>query len=151
MAVARLSGLAGPCCSRRLWPRRALPGLRHRPPHPAPQGSQPGAPGKLERLIGHFWDIGLEIGHSVRTIQECLDQAAGDITVQTALLEARLLSGNARLFATFEKRLRGNLDPLIFFEAKRLEQQERYLRFNETPSASNPTARNHPAACATCR
>jgi [protein-PII] uridylyltransferase len=69
---------------------------------------------KLERLVSHFWDIGLEIGHSVRTIQECLNEAAQDITVQTALLEARLLTGNAKLFATFQKRLHGNLDPLVF-------------------------------------
>lgn len=99
---------------------------------------------KLERLISHFWDIGLEIGHSVRTIQECVDEAAGDITVQTALLEARLLTGNAKLFATFEKRLRGNLDPLVFFEAKRLEQQERYLRFNETPFSLEPNCKESP-------
>ena len=39
---------------------------------------------KLERLISSFWDIGLEIGHSVRTIQECLDAAENDITVQPA-------------------------------------------------------------------
>ena len=45
---------------------------------------------RLERLVGHFWDIGLEIGHSVRTVQECLDEAAGDISVQTALVEAGL-------------------------------------------------------------
>ena len=99
---------------------------------------------KLERLIGHFWDIGLEIGHSVRTVQECLDEAAKDITVQTALLETRLLSGNAKLFETFEKRLHGNLDPLLFFRAKRLEQQERYLRFNETPYSLEPNCKDAP-------
>ncbi len=99
---------------------------------------------KLEKLVGHFWDIGLEIGHSVRTVQECLDEASSDITVQTALLEARLLTGNAKLFATFEKRLHGNLDPLVFFEAKRLEQQERYLRFNETPYSLEPNCKEAP-------
>src|SRR5574343_673409 len=99
---------------------------------------------KLERLVGHFCDIGLEIGHSVRTIQECLDEAVRDITVQTALLEARLLTGNAKLFATFQKRLHGNLDPLVFFEAKRLEQQERYLRFNETPYSLEPNCKEAP-------
>ena len=52
---------------------------------------------RLTQMIGLFWDIGLEIGHSVRTIQECLNEAAQDITVQTALLEARLLTGNAKL------------------------------------------------------
>jgi [protein-PII] uridylyltransferase len=99
---------------------------------------------KLERLVSHFWDIGLEIGHSVRTVQECVNEAAQDITVQTALLEARLLSGNAKLFATFQKRLHANLDPLVFFEAKRLEQQERYLRFNETPYSLEPNCKESP-------
>lgn len=109
-------------------------------PHEANQPLQE----KLEALVGHFWDIGLEIGHSVRTIQECLDEAANDITVQTALLEARLLTGNNKLFSTFEKRLHGNLDPLVFFEAKRLEQQERYLRFNETPYSLEPNCKDSP-------
>ena len=99
---------------------------------------------KLERLIGSFWDIGLEIGHSVRTIQDCLDEAAGDITVQTSLLEARLLTGNSKLFTTFQKRLRGNLDPLVFFEAKRLEHQDRHLRFNETPFSLEPNCKDSP-------
>ncbi|HYO27389.1 MAG TPA: [protein-PII] uridylyltransferase, partial [Azonexus sp.] len=99
---------------------------------------------RLERLVGHFWDIGLEIGHSVRTVQQCLDEAAGDISVQTALVEARLLTGNESLFATFQKRLRGNLDPLLFYERKRLEQQERYLRFNETPYSLEPNFKEAP-------
>nr|Q47F95.1 RecName: Full=Bifunctional uridylyltransferase/uridylyl-removing enzyme; Short=UTase/UR; AltName: Full=Bifunctional [protein-PII] modification enzyme; AltName: Full=Bifunctional nitrogen sensor protein; Includes: RecName: Full=[Protein-PII] uridylyltransferase; Short=PII uridylyltransferase; Short=UTase; Includes: RecName: Full=[Protein-PII]-UMP uridylyl-removing enzyme; Short=UR [Dechloromonas aromatica RCB] len=109
-----------------------------------PQEASASLQEKLERLVGHFWDIGLEIGHSVRTVQECLDEAANDITVQTALLEARLLTGNTKLFATFQKRLRGNLDPLHFFEAKRLEQQERYLRFNETPYSLEPNCKESP-------
>ena len=109
-----------------------------------PQDATPALQEKLERLIGHFWDIGLEIGHSVRTIQECLDEAAKDITVQTALLEARLLTGSCKLFTTFQKRLRGNLDPLVFYEAKRLEQQERHLRFNETPYSLEPNCKDSP-------
>ena len=87
-----------------------------------PQEPDPALQERLEKLIGHFWDIGLEIGHSVRTIQECLNEAASDITVQTALLEARLLTGNKKLFTTFDNRLVGNLDPLVFFERKRLAQ-----------------------------
>ncbi|RIX41494.1 MAG: [protein-PII] uridylyltransferase [Rhodocyclales bacterium GT-UBC] len=109
-----------------------------------PHDATPSLQEKLETLVGHFWDIGLEIGHSVRTIQECLDEAANDITVQTALLEARLLTGNEKLFSAFEKRLHGNLDPLVFFEAKRLEQQERYLRFNETPYSLEPNCKDSP-------
>lgn len=109
-----------------------------------PQEPSPALQDKLEKLVGHFWDIGLEIGHSVRTVQECLNEAGNDITVQTALLEARLLTGNQKLFTTFEKRLRGNLDPLLFFEAKRLEQEERYLRFNETPFSLEPNFKESP-------
>jgi [protein-PII] uridylyltransferase len=109
-----------------------------------PREANPALQEKLEKLIGHFWDIGLEIGHSVRTVQECLDEASNDITVQTALLEARLLTGDPKLFSTFEKRLHGNLDPLVFFEAKKLEQQERYLRFNETPYSLEPNCKEAP-------
>ncbi len=99
---------------------------------------------KLETLVGHFWDIGLEIGHSVRTVEECLNEAANDITIQTSLLEARLLTGNDKLFAIFAKRLRGDLDPLAFFERKRLEQQERHLRYNETPYSLEPNFKESP-------
>ncbi len=109
-----------------------------------PQEASAALQEKLEHLVSQFWDIGLEIGHSVRTIQECLDAAANDITVMTALLEARLLTGNGKLFANFEKRLRGHLDPLEFYEAKRLEQQERYLRYNETPYSLEPNCKESP-------
>ncbi|WP_298399786.1 [protein-PII] uridylyltransferase [uncultured Azonexus sp.] len=109
-----------------------------------PQAASASTEAKLERLVGCFWDIGLEIGHSVRTIPECLNEAANDITVQSALLEARLLTGSEKLFATFRRRLFGNLDPLHFFEAKRLEQQDRYLRFNETPYSLEPNIKESP-------
>jgi len=47
----------------------------------------------IERLIGLMWDIGLNVGHSVRSLDECADEAKKDITVQTNLLESRLLTG----------------------------------------------------------
>ncbi len=109
-----------------------------------PQEASGSTQEKLESLVSHFWDIGLEIGHSVRTVQECLDEAAGDITVQTALLESRRLTGHQKLFETFQKRLHGHLDPLTFCQAKRLEQQERYLRFNETPYSLEPNCKDSP-------
>ena len=109
-----------------------------------PQQASARTQAKLENLVSHFWDIGLEIGHSVRTVQECLNEAANDITVQTALLETRLLCGNAKLFSTFKKRLQGNLDPLTFHAAKRLEQQERHHRFNDTPYNLEPNCKDSP-------
>ena len=99
---------------------------------------------KLELLIGSIWDIGLDVGHSVRTVEECLNEARRDITVQTNLLEARLLAGSRDLFTAFFARLRADLDPRAFFKAKRLEQEERYLRFNETPYSLEPNCKESP-------
>jgi len=88
--------------------------------------------GKIENLIGTLWDIGIEVGHSVRTLDECVALSAQDVTVQTTLLEARLLSGKRELFARFVKRMRDALDPAKFLEAKLLEQQQRHVRYAET-------------------
>ncbi|GAB1394808.1 [protein-PII] uridylyltransferase [Rhodocyclaceae bacterium] len=98
----------------------------------------------LERLIGLLWDIGLDIGHSVRTIDECLNEAANDITVQTALLEARFLCGKRSLFADFDTAFHRQLDPLAFFEAKRLEQDERYAKHNDTAYSLEPNSKESP-------
>jgi [protein-PII] uridylyltransferase len=87
---------------------------------------------KIEHLIGTLWDIGIEVGHSVRTIEECLALAAADVTVQTTLLEARLLAGKRDLFSRFVKRVRDALDPAAFLQAKLLEQQQRHMRYAET-------------------
>lgn len=99
---------------------------------------------RLEQLVGLFWDIGLEIGHSVRTVEECLEEASGDITIQTTLLESRLLTGSSALYDDFCRRLRLDLDPLLFYQAKRLEQAERYQRFQETPYSLEPNCKESP-------
>jgi [protein-PII] uridylyltransferase len=87
---------------------------------------------KIEGLIGTLWDIGIEVGHSVRTIDECISLAAADVTVQTTLLEARPLAGRRELFARFVKRAADALDPAQFLQAKLLEQEQRHLRYAET-------------------
>ncbi|MFZ2853124.1 MAG: [protein-PII] uridylyltransferase [Rhodocyclaceae bacterium] len=99
---------------------------------------------KLEQLVGLFWDIGLEIGHSVRTVEECLDEAAGDVTIQTCLIEARLLAGNEKLFEKFSSGLKARLDAQAFFHAKRIEQDERHLRYLETPYSLEPNCKESP-------
>jgi [protein-PII] uridylyltransferase len=92
---------------------------------------------QLEEIIGTLWDIGLEVGHSVRTIDECVSLAASDITVQTTLLEARLLAGKRDLYARFTKRMSDTLDSSAFLQAKLLEQQQRHARFAETSLEPN--------------
>lgn len=99
---------------------------------------------RLTQMIGLFWDIGLDIGHSVRTIAECIDEASRDITVLTNLLEARLVDGNAKLFALFETALRSQVNPGQFFKAKRLEQDQRYTRHDDTPYSLEPNCKESP-------
>src|SRR3990172_12425517 len=76
--------------------------------------------------------MGLEAGHSVRTVDECVALAAQDVTVQTSLLEARLLTGNRKLFLRFGKEFSRALDPQQFCKAKRLEQEQRHERYRDT-------------------
>ncbi|AKU12122.1 PII uridylyl-transferase [Azoarcus sp. CIB] len=99
---------------------------------------------RISTLIGALWDVGLEIGQSVRTLDECLEAAEEDITVQTNLLEARLLDGNADLFEEFVQRYRAQLDVRTFYKAKQLEQENRYARFNDTPFALEPNCKESP-------
>ncbi|HEX6364340.1 MAG TPA: nucleotidyltransferase domain-containing protein, partial [Albitalea sp.] len=55
----------------------------------------------IENFIASCWDIGLEIGSSVRTVDECVAEASRDVTVQTALLESRRVCGARRVFEEF--------------------------------------------------
>lgn len=98
----------------------------------------------LEKLIGLFWDVGLAIGHSVRTLSECLDEAAKDVTVQTNLLEARLLIGNHRHYIEFSQAIIQSLNPNTFFAAKVREQAQRHARFNDTAYNLEPNLKESP-------
>lgn len=98
----------------------------------------------LESLVGQFWDVGLEVGHSVRTVEQCLEEARQDITVQTALVEARLLCGSEALYCRFLGRMEMHFNPLTFYQEKILEQQERYQRFNDTPFSLEPNCKESP-------
>jgi [protein-PII] uridylyltransferase len=109
-------------------------------------GAEPGADERerLERLIGMFWDIGLELGHSVRTVEGCVETAHGDITIETALLEARLLAGNAALFRRLSRAIERLVEPAAFLKAKKLEQEQRYAKHRDTPYALEPNLKESP-------
>ncbi|HEX6528504.1 MAG TPA: [protein-PII] uridylyltransferase, partial [Burkholderiales bacterium] len=96
----------------------------------------------LERLIGRFWDIGLEIGHSVRTVEGCVEAAAGDITIRTTLLEARFLVGSRALFQRLQKSM--VFDPVAFFKAKKLEQEQRHAKHQDSPYSLEPNLKEAP-------
>ena len=99
---------------------------------------------KLEELVQLFWDIGLEIGHSIRTIDECLTESAADITVQTSLLEARLITGNRKLFQFLRDRCNAVINPQAFFEAKTLEMRQRHAKYEDTSYSLEPNCKESP-------
>jgi len=99
---------------------------------------------KLETLIGKLWDAGLEPGHGVRTVEECLSESAKDITVQTSLLEARWLAGSRSLFAAFARAMREQLNPQAFLQSKRLEQEQRHGKYQESPYNLEPNLKEAP-------
>ncbi|SBT05237.1 Bifunctional uridylyltransferase/uridylyl-removing enzyme (Includes: (Protein-PII) uridylyltransferase; (Protein-PII)-UMP uridylyl-removing enzyme) [Candidatus Accumulibacter aalborgensis] len=99
---------------------------------------------QLERVVTVFYDLGLEIAPSVRTVDECSQAAAGDLTIQTALLEARWLAGSEELFKELSAALEEVLDPHIYFEAKKSEQDERYLRHQGSPYPLEPNCKEAP-------
>ena len=109
-------------------------------------GGEPSAEDRerLERMVGMFWDIGLEIAHSVRTVEACVETAQADITIETALLEARLLAGSAALFRRLRKAIGRVLDPAAFLKAKKLEQEQRHAKHRDTPFALEPNLKDAP-------
>ena len=99
---------------------------------------------ELEKFISRLWDIGLEIGHSVRTVEACIELARTDITIETSLLEARLLAGSAPLYRRLSKGLERIVDPAAFLKAKRLEQEQRHAKHRDTPYALEPNLKEAP-------
>ena len=98
----------------------------------------------IEAFIGQCWDSGLEIGSSVRTLAECLAESEKDVTVQTSLLESRLVTGDAGLFAQFQRQFAAALDPKAFFVAKTLEMRQRHSKFEDTPYSLEPNCKESP-------
>jgi [protein-PII] uridylyltransferase len=143
------------CAAHSDWALVAVGGYGRGELHPAsdidflllvPQSPDTAGSAAVERLVTFLWDIGLEVGHSVRTIGECREACIGDVSVMTTLLEARLLAGHEALFTA----LRAGLAPehiwpvKQFFEAKVREQTERHLKANDTAYNLEPNVKTGP-------
>ncbi|KAF0807234.1 PII uridylyl-transferase [Alcanivorax sp. S71-1-4] len=102
--------------------------------------------GQLESFIAFLWDTGLEIGHSVRTLEECLLLARDDITVATNVMESRTLAGDDRLREQLAERTGPeHIWPTpAFFAAKWHEQTSRHRKHNDTEYNLEPDIKNAP-------
>jgi [protein-PII] uridylyltransferase len=109
----------------------------------------PGAPDealktRLEAWVQACWDAGLEIGHSIRTPEECACEAGKDITIETALLEARQIWGSPALFDRFRQLFSASFNPRRFVEGKLLEQKNRHNRFEDSAYKLEPNLKDSP-------
>ncbi len=109
-----------------------------------PDNAPPELDARIERFIGMAWDLGLELGSSVRTVAQCIEEAANDITVRTSLLEARRITGSTTLFQRVVLRLNETLDARAFFQAKVLEMRQRHAKFQDTPYSLEPNVKESP-------
>ncbi len=102
--------------------------------------------GELEAFLTGLWDIGLEVGHSVRTVRECVNQAKEDITVATNLIESRFLYGNEELFDAMRLATGPNKiwPTKKFFKHKLEEQQKRHDKFDEAENSLEPNVKEGP-------
>lgn len=100
----------------------------------------------IEYFLTLLWDIGLKVGSSVRSLQECTIQAKDDLTIITNLMESRLLSGPQTLF----DQLHININPQhlwpskTYLQAKFDEQRERHRKFNDTGYNLEPNIKSSP-------
>ena len=88
-----------------------------------------------EAILYILWDLGFKVGHATRTVNQCLKFAQSDVTIRTALLDARLVHGDVRLFADFEQRfakevVRGTAR--AFIDAKMEERRERHNKAGQS-------------------
>ena len=97
-----------------------------------------------ERLVSALWDIGLEAGHSIRSLDECIEQATNDLTIATSLLESRWLAGPKSPLKKLMSRWFAEIDIKDFAQGKLLEMQQRHGRFQDTPYSLEPNCKESP-------
>ena len=103
-------------------------------------------PAGLTEFLTFLWDIGLEIGHSDRTISECRQLAETDITIATNMLETRLLCGDSSLFISLKQLTIDNKtwDTRRFYKEKQQEQIQRHQKYNDTANSLEPNIKEAP-------
>jgi [protein-PII] uridylyltransferase len=123
-----------------LRPAADAPADSEQPPNPEDEARS----GRIEHFIGRCWDVGLQIGHSVRTVEQCLAESAADATVQTSLLERRPLAGDRTLYRQLSVPLDAAIDPRAYLRAKRFELRQRHAKYDDTPYSLEPNVKESP-------
>ena len=101
---------------------------------------------RLEQFFAFLWDIGLDVGSSVRTVAQCAELASGDVTVITNLMESRPLAGDNQLYAALQDAMTPeHMWPVdMFFRAKLAEQQARHAKYDDSAYKLEPNVKESP-------
>lgn len=95
----------------------------------------------VEFTLYFLWDLGLKVGHATRSVGDCLNEANGDATVRTSMLDARRVAGDSALFSDFAARFRDacqTAGPAGYINAKRAERAARHRRYGDSPFVVEP-------------
>lgn len=114
--------------------------------HPGPSPLSDPHQAAVRQFIQVLWDASLHPGHSVRTVEECIEQATVDVSVMTNVMEHRFIAGDGVLYGAFQRALE---DPTLwpaadFFKAKVAEQTHRYAQFEDTIYNLEPNLKEGP-------
>ncbi len=101
-------------------------------------------PDLSRQVFHHLWDLGFQVGHSVRTIPDCIELAGSDLTIRTSMMEARYLAGSPDLFQDFQRKIRRRVVERgvdRFIQAKVAERRREYEKFGETVYLLEPNVK----------
>ncbi|HXR86710.1 MAG TPA: [protein-PII] uridylyltransferase, partial [Stellaceae bacterium] len=98
----------------------------------------------VEYLLYTLWDLGLKVGQSTRSVEETIRQAQGDLTIRTAVLEARYIWGDQELFAELRRRFDAEIarkSATQFIEEKLAERDQRHERLGDSRYLVEPNVK----------
>ena len=99
----------------------------------------------IELILYILWDLGYTVGHSTRTIDDCIEKSRSDLTISTSLLEKRFVAGNNDIYDLLNNKFKTFIDntkTLDFVEAKLKESETRHKRFGESRYVVEPNVKD---------
>lgn len=109
-----------------------------------PKNAEPGCGRFVEFILYMLWDMGLKVGHATRDVEDCIEQARADMTIRTAMLESRFLTGDKNLFLRFRQKFIGKIlkgSARNFVRAKLEERDVRHKRSGESRYLVEPNVK----------
>ena len=98
----------------------------------------------VQDILYLLWDVGFKVGHACRSIAECIEQAKADAENKTALMDSRLIAGDASLFGQFQKRFETeciNKGQTAFFDIRRTDLRTRHQKYSRTVFLQEPNVK----------